>query len=107
MRVKSLVGRYGWWQVISLGRQMPRLTRLIARLMRDARVGPWSKAMLIAGVIYVVSPLDFLSDLVPVLGQLDDLALLALVVRAFLNSCPAAVVAEHDPAGRPVPVLGG
>ncbi|MFA6293927.1 MAG: YkvA family protein [Victivallales bacterium] len=56
------------------------------------------KAFLIAGVscvgimaltaIYVVSPLDFIPDVIPVLGQVDD----AVAVILALLSVPAATV---------------
>lgn len=39
--------------------------------------------MILAVVIYIVSPLDFIPDVVPFLGQMDDLSLLVYVI----NSC--------------------
>ena len=95
MRVQAVVQRYGWWEVFRFAWQLPRLTRLLARLVGDSRVSRAAKGLLLAGVSYALSPFDFLSDLVPFLGQLDDLALLALVLRTFLNLCPPEVVEEH------------
>lgn len=39
--------------------------------------------MILAVVIYIVAPVDFVPDCVPLLGQLDDLSLLVYVI----NSC--------------------
>lgn len=75
--------------------QLPNLLRLYWRLLADRRVPLWPKAVLVGSLVYVASPIDFVPDLMPVVGQLDDLTLLVLVGRAFLWWCPADVVAEH------------
>ena len=75
--------------------QLPSLLRLYWRLLGDRRVPVWPKAVLLGAVGYVFSPFDLLPDLMPVVGQLDDLTLLAVIGRAFLWWCPADVVAEH------------
>ena len=75
--------------------QLPGLARLYWRLLWDPRVRLWPKAVLVGTVAYVASPFDLLPDLMPVVGQLDDLTLLLLVGRAFLWWCPAEVVSEH------------
>ncbi len=41
-------------------------------------------AIVVLGIVYVVSPVDLIPDFIPVLGQLDDIAALALVARAML-----------------------
>ena len=75
--------------------QLPSLLRLYWRLLCDRSVPLWPKAVLVATLIYVASPIDLLPDLLPLVGQLDDLTLVALVSRFFLAWCPAEVVAEH------------
>lgn len=46
------------------------------------------KVMMVVGaVLYVLSPLDIVPDLIPVLGWLDDLGVLALLVR-YLAGTP-------------------
>jgi uncharacterized membrane protein YkvA (DUF1232 family) len=75
--------------------QLPGLFRLYWRLLGDRRVTLWPKAVLLGALAYVASPVDLVSDLLPVVGQLDDLTLLVLVGRGFLSWCPAEVVAEH------------
>ena len=82
-------------RAVSLLFQLPSLLRLYWRLLADRRVPLWPTAVLVGAVVYVASPVDLIPDLRPVLGQLDDLTLLALVGRAFLWWCPADVVTEH------------
>lgn len=66
-------------------------------LMRDARVPAALKASTIALGIVVVSPLDLFGD-IPLLGALDDAALLSLLCYAFVR------LAERHTAVR-VPIL--
>jgi uncharacterized membrane protein YkvA (DUF1232 family) len=49
----------------------------------------------VAGAVYAVSPLDFLPDVMPLLGQVDDLTIFAMVCRMFIQLCPRDVVEEH------------
>lgn len=53
-------------------------------LMRDTRVPAVLKALTIATGIVIVSPIDLFSD-VPVLGLLDDAALLSLLCYVFVR----------------------
>ena len=41
--------------------------RLIFRLMLDRRVPVWSKLIIPGGLIYVLSPIDFMPDIIPIL----------------------------------------
>jgi uncharacterized membrane protein YkvA (DUF1232 family) len=51
---------------------------------RDYRDIPWQSLILILGtIIYFVSPVDAVPDVVPVLGFLDDVALISLTVRSL------------------------
>ena len=44
---------------------------------------------------YVVSPLDFIPDVIPIVGQLDDLGILAIGITVFLKLCPGDAVHFH------------
>lgn len=70
--------------------------RLAWRLFHDPRVPLWPKILVPAVVLtYVFVPLDILPDLTPVLGQLDDLTLIALGLQAFILLCPKHIASEH------------
>ncbi len=72
-----------------------RQARLIWRLMLDSRVPTWTKLILPASLVYVVSPIDLIPDVIPVLGQLDDLAIIILGAKMFIDLCPPPIVQEH------------
>ncbi len=70
--------------------------KLILRLIRDRRVSPWLKIIPIAGIVYLISPLDIIPDIaLPVIGELDDAAILWLTNYLFIELCPPEVVNEH------------
>ena len=72
--------------------------RLAFRLMRDGRVPFYAKLVMAAAVFYALSPLDFVPDMIPVLGQLDDVAVLAAGLQFFIKLCPEEIVEEHETA---------
>jgi len=72
--------------------------RLAWRLMREPRVSLVAKVLPVLAVLYVLSPLDFIPDVVPVLGQLDDVGILILSVKLFLRVCPSAAASFHAEA---------
>ena len=53
------------------------------------------KSMLMATAIYVGSPLGFLPDVIPFLGQVDDILVVALILQRFMNSVDRHVLYEH------------
>lgn len=70
--------------------------RLAWRLIRDQREPMWTK-LLIPGVAlaYVLLPVDILPDVLPGLGQLDDLAMIAFALKLFVDQSPAWLVQWH------------
>ena len=94
-QVKDMVRRSQPWDVFRFVTHLPNFARLFLGLMKDQRVSMWAKGLLLAAFGYAVSPFDFLPDLMPLLGQMDDLALLAMAFRTFLQLCPKPVVEEH------------
>jgi len=70
--------------------------KLIVKLLGDRRVSPWLKILPIAGVLYLISPLDLIPDVVlPPIGELDDIAILWLTNHFFIELCPPEIVREH------------
>src|SRR3989442_12928631 len=82
-------------EVVGLIRRLPTYIRLVWALLRDSRV-PGQQKLILAGIAaYLVLPIDLIPDFVPVLGQLDDLAVVLLGLDLFIRSAPRAVVDEH------------
>ncbi len=70
--------------------------KLILRLIGDKRVSPWLKIIPVAGVAYLISPIDIIPDIMlPVVGELDDAAILWLTNYLFIELCPQEIVQEH------------
>ena len=77
---------------------LPDFTVLLARLMRDPRVGWGSKLLAVAGVGYVVSPIDVLpSLLLGPIGLVDDLLVVTAALSALLNRAHPDVIRSHWP----------
>ena len=72
--------------------------RLAWRLMREPRVARYAKAVPVLAALYVLSPVDIIPDILPVLGQMDDLGVLVLSVKLFLRLCPPSATAFHTAA---------
>jgi uncharacterized membrane protein YkvA (DUF1232 family) len=94
--VAQAVRRHHPLDVFHFVSRLPKLVRLYVGLLRDSRVKLGPKLLLLASIVYCISPMDFLPDVFPVLTQVDDVALFTMAARAFLGLCPAHVVAEHE-----------
>ena len=75
---------------------LPKLFRLVLRLLKDRRVPVFAKAVFCLCLAYVVWPADLIPDLlVPVAGSLDDLAVLLAGLRFLLYRTPPDILQEH------------
>lgn len=72
-----------------------RQGRLAWRLFWDSRVPFWTKLIPPAILLYIFSPADFLPDVALGLGQLDDLAILLIGTKLFIELAPTDIVREH------------
>jgi uncharacterized membrane protein YkvA (DUF1232 family) len=66
--------------------------KLIFRLMGDGRVSILAKVIPLGTIAYLFSPDPIMF---PIIGAVDDVALLALGSYIFTELCPPAVVEEH------------
>lgn len=72
-----------------------RQVRLAWELFFDPRV-PWmTKLIPPLTIAYILSPIDILPDMALGLGQLDDLAILLLGFKLFIDLSPTEIVLEH------------
>lgn len=76
---------------------VPRRGKLAYCLVRDERVPAAPKAVLLGALALIASPID-LPAWIPVLGELDMLALAILAVETFIAACPEELRREHEDA---------
>jgi uncharacterized membrane protein YkvA (DUF1232 family) len=70
--------------------------KLIGRLMGDKRVNFFLKLLPLASVAYLFWPVDVVPAIaLPVIGVLDDAAILWIGSTLFVELCPPEVVREH------------
>ena len=80
---------------------LKRLTLLWTVLRGDARqlwfalrhpAAPgWLKLGAALTALYVISPIDFIPDFIPVIGFLDDMVLVPLAIRFLLRRLPPEI----------------
>ena len=84
--------------VLSRAKQLlvdvPKHGKLAYCLLRDERVPAAPKAMLLGALGVIVSPID-LPAWIPVVGELDMVALGILAVETFVEACPENIRREH------------
>jgi uncharacterized membrane protein YkvA (DUF1232 family) len=76
---------------------IPDCIVLCGRLLGDPRVPRRRKALLVALAGYLALPFDLVPDFIPVAGQLDDVVIVALVLRSLVRGGGESLVREHWP----------
>jgi len=79
----------GYW------RKTWRDLRLVWQLLRDPRVPIYQKALPGIVLAYLLSPFDLIPGFLPVIGQLDDFALMLLGLKAFTYIAPDDLVTQY------------
>lgn len=75
-----------------------RNLRLVWCLFWDKRIPRMNKLLVVGALAYVISPVDFIPDVIPGLGQIDDIGIVLVAFTLFIESCPKAIVDEHRKA---------
>ena len=78
---------------------LPNMLRLLGKLLSDNRVPLAEKALFAAAIIYVIVPLDFIPDVFPFIGQVDDIYLVALTLLRLINRTDESIVRRHWTGG--------
>jgi uncharacterized membrane protein YkvA (DUF1232 family) len=84
-------------QARALAGFIPDCLVLVGRLLRDPRVPRRHKLLLVALAGYLALPFDLVPDFIPIAGQLDDVIVVALVLRSVLHGVGETLVREHWP----------
>lgn len=78
---------------------LPNMFTLLGRLIKDSRVPIAEKALFAAAIVYVIMPLDFIPDVIPFVGQIDDVYLVALTLLRLINRTDESIIREHWSGG--------
>lgn len=89
-----MFSRLRWFK--NLFHDLPRQIRLAYCLIRDPRVPIAPKAGVLAALGLVVTPVINLPEEIPLVGELDSLAVAMVALRVFIAVCPPEVVAEQE-----------
>ena len=65
------------------------------RVFRDPETPVVAKCVIPAVLAYLAMPLDIIPDFIPVLGQLDDLLVIAVGLGIVLRMTPRHVIEDH------------
>jgi uncharacterized membrane protein YkvA (DUF1232 family) len=74
---------------------LPNMVALTARLMVDSRVPRTERALFAAALIYAIIPFDFIPDMIPFVGQIDDLFLISMTLLRLMDRTDDSIVREH------------
>lgn len=84
---------------------LPNMVKLLGRLLKDSRVPKAEKALFVAAIVYVISPIDFIPDVFPFIGQVDDIYVVALSLLRLVNRTDDSVVRQLWPGGGDIVAL--
>jgi uncharacterized membrane protein YkvA (DUF1232 family) len=79
----------------TLLRRLPAYGRLAWRLGRDPFISRARRALLAGAVGYLASPIDLVPGVIPVLGQLDDIAFVLAALKVALSGLDPARRGAH------------
>ncbi len=68
--------------------------RLLWRALRHPQSPGWLKFGALGIVLYLISPIDLIPDVIPIFGVLDDIVIVPLAIRWLLGKLPAPLRAD-------------
>ena len=80
-------------------RLLPDLVRLVRRLAADRALPLGVRIRLWLLLAYLLSPVDLVPDVVPVLGYADDVVVVALALRSVVRRAGAEALSRSWPGG--------
>ncbi len=74
---------------------MPNIVKLVGRLLKDPRVPRRAKITLGLAAAYVISPIDLIPEVIPVVGWADDVVLMMFAIDSLIDRAGTEIVEEH------------
>lgn len=80
-------------------RFLKKWINFIRDVANDKDIPERDKKVILALAALIVSPVDLIPDWIPILGQLDDLMMLALILDYFFEVLDQDILLRHYPWG--------
>lgn len=74
---------------------LPDLIVLLGRLIKDSRVEMKTKIIIAGTIAYLASPIEIIADVIPFIGQIDDISLTFFALDRIINEVPEKVIIEN------------
>lgn len=74
---------------------VPDILALIVRLLKDNRVNKNTKIAVAASIGYIVVPKDVFWDKIPIVGSIDDMAVVIFALNKLINDVPIEILLEN------------
>jgi uncharacterized membrane protein YkvA (DUF1232 family) len=76
---------------------LPDCVTTVRVLRRDPRVPRRAKVAVVVAGLWVLSPIDLIPEFLPVIGPLDDIIVVALLLRYAARTVPRQVILDAWP----------
>jgi uncharacterized membrane protein YkvA (DUF1232 family) len=76
-------------------RRIVTFGKIFLSLLGDKRTPTRTKVLPWMALLYLISPLDLVPDLIPLLGQLDDIGIIGLLLWIAINAVSPSLYKEH------------
>ncbi|MEW1834054.1 DUF1232 domain-containing protein [Microbacterium sp. NPDC079995] len=94
LQVRRAGGAIEWREAVRL---VPDVIRLIRRLVADRAVPRGARWWLAGLLVYLLSPIDLVPDVIPVLGYADDAVVVVIALRFALRHAGRDAIERHWP----------
>ena len=81
--------------VINLMQRIPNYIKLMYAIYKDRAVGVSQKAILSIGIAYGISPIEFLPNIIPIVGLMDNVLIIIWCLKKAIRGMDEELVAKH------------
>lgn len=76
-----------------------KLYKFLEDVANDPRIPARDKKVLLALIVLIISPVDFIPDWIPVIGMLDDFVISCIIMDYFFSVLDTEIILSHYPWG--------
>ena len=84
------------WKLFSFLKMFREDLFVMMAAVKDSRTPVAIKAAFLVGLLYCISPIDVIPDTVPVLGMVDDAAVLPAAVFGLIRFLPPLTITDDE-----------